>query len=63
MTFSSFFTSNEASFNFPRIIPFEHGTSTIPFILPQTVKAVKNYGIVYYITNYRDRYWLNKMTW
>lgn len=61
--FSSFFTNTQANFNYPRIIPYEHGTSTIPYILPKTVRTVKNYGIVYYITHYRDRYWFNKMTW
>lgn len=63
LSFNSYFTSNEASFSYPRVIPFDGGTSTIPSILPSTVKRVENYGIVYYVTNYNDRYWLNKMTW
>ena len=63
ISFNTFFKDNEDTFNYPRVIPYDNGTSTIPFILPKTVKLVKNYGIVYYISRYRDRYWYNKMTW
>lgn len=63
ISFDTFFTDNKGNFEKPSVIPFDHGTSTIPHILPKTVRAVKNYGMVYYITNYNDRYWFNKMTW
>jgi hypothetical protein len=63
MTMTSSFGGNDVTFNGPRVIPFESGTSTIPFVLPQTIKLVKDYAMVYYITHYGDRYWFNKMTW
>ncbi|OUR97685.1 hypothetical protein A9Q86_15850 [Flavobacteriales bacterium 33_180_T64] len=63
ISFDTFYTDNKGSFAKPIIIPFEHGTGTVPYVLPKTVRAVKNYGIVYYISHYRDRYWFNKMTW
>ncbi|WP_299101523.1 hypothetical protein [uncultured Winogradskyella sp.] len=62
-SFNSFFTDNEGTFNKPRVRPTENSMPTTPHILPKTVVAVKNYGIVYYITKYGDHYWLNKMTW
>ncbi|MEM5565158.1 hypothetical protein WNY78_08580 [Psychroserpens sp. AS72] len=63
ITMSSFFVDQRETFNRPTVIPFDHGTSTVPNILPHTVREVKDYAIVYYITQYRDRYWFNKMTW
>ncbi|AGC78290.1 hypothetical protein LX97_02917 [Nonlabens dokdonensis] len=63
ITMSSFYGGNDVTFNRPSIIPFDHGTSTTPLILPRSVKAVDDYAMVYYITNYGDRYWFNKMTW
>lgn len=63
ITMSSFFEGNDVTFNRPSIRPYDSGTSTTPFILPRTVKEVKDYAMVYYITHYGDRYWLNKMTW
>nr|WP_321245980.1 hypothetical protein [uncultured Psychroserpens sp.] len=63
ITMSSFFGGNDVTFNRPSVIPYDHGTSTTPLILPNTVKVVKDYAMVYYITHYRDRYWFNKMTW
>ena len=63
ITFNTFFTENKGTFVRPRILPSEHGSSTIPYILPKTVRAVNDYNIAYYITHYGDRYWLNKMTW
>ena len=63
ISFDTFFTENKGTFYRPSVIPFDNGTSTTPYVLPKTVRVVENYGMVYYITNYRDRYWLNKMTW
>lgn len=63
ITFNTFFTENRSTFVRPKILPSDHASSTIPLILPKTVRAVNNYNIVYYITQYGDRYWFNKMTW
>ncbi|WP_034057993.1 hypothetical protein [Lacinutrix jangbogonensis] len=63
ITFSTFFTDNKGTFNRPSVIPYQSGTSTIPFVITKTVREVKDYAMVYYITNYGDRYWFNKMTW
>ncbi|WP_040280892.1 hypothetical protein [Psychroserpens damuponensis] len=63
ITMNSFFVDARETFNYPRVIPFDHGTATIPNVIPHTVRDVKNYAMVYYITQYRDRYWFNKMTW
>ncbi len=63
ISLKTYFSNEKTSFSKPMIIPFEGGTSTIPSLLPKTVRAVKNYGIIYYITNYGDRYWYNKTTW
>jgi hypothetical protein len=63
ITMNSYFGGNEVTFHRPKVIPFDNGTSTIPLIIPRTVKAVKDYAMVYYITHYGDRYWFNKMTW
>lgn len=63
ITMSSFFGGNDVTFNRPTVIPFDNGTSTVPNIIPHTVRDVKDYAMVYYITQYRDRYWFNKMTW
>ena len=59
LSFNTFFTKNKETFNYPRVTQ----STMIPYILPNTVTAVKDYGMVYYITNYGDRYWFNKMTW
>jgi hypothetical protein len=59
----SFFTDRESTFNPPTVLPSPGSSSQIPFLLPSTVRTVYKYGIVYYITNYGDKYWLNKMTW
>ncbi len=59
ISFNTFFTENKGTFATPRV----PGSTTSPYILPKTVKAVKDYGMVYYITNYGDRYWFNRMTW
>lgn len=63
ITMSSFFGGNDVAFTRPAIIPYDHGSTTTPLILPSTVTAVKDYAMVYYITHYGDRYWFNKMTW
>jgi hypothetical protein len=63
ITMSSYFGGNDVTFNRPSVKPYDSGTSTTPYILPNTVKAVKDYAMVYYITHYGDRYWFNKMTW
>ena len=63
ITMSSFFVDQRETFNRPNVIPFDHGTSTVPNVIPHTVREVKDYAMVYYITQYRDRYWFNKMTW
>ncbi len=63
ISYDAFFTQSKGSFENPRVIPYDHGTSTIPNVIPNTIKVVKNYGIMYYMTNYRDRYWLHKTTW
>ena len=57
----SFFTQNKATFNSPSVRP--NGIGTTPYIIPATVSEVKKYNLVYYITNYGDQYWLNKMSW
>lgn len=63
ITMNSFFEGNNVTFNRPSVIPYDNGVSTTPLILPSTIKAVKDYAMVYYITHSRDRYWFNKMTW
>ena len=54
-----FLTDKKATFYSPRV----NSSSTTPYLLPATMRPVKNYGMVYYISHYGDRYWLNKMTW
>nr|WP_321222569.1 hypothetical protein [uncultured Psychroserpens sp.] len=63
ISFNSFFVDQRETFHRPTVIPFDNGTSTVPNILPHTIREVKDYAMVYYITQYRDRYWFNKMTW
>ncbi|WP_353777730.1 hypothetical protein [Winogradskyella sp. 3972H.M.0a.05] len=63
LALSTYFTENPGKFYPTRVIPYEHGQAKLPYILPQTVREVKNYGMVYYMTKARDRYWFNKMTW
>jgi hypothetical protein len=62
MIYNAFFTENQNSFDKPRIIPYEHASPIVPSLIPNTVKTVKDYNIIYYMTNYRDNYWFNKTT-
>lgn len=63
ITYSEYATDRKATFYSPQVRPYENSTATTPALLPATMRTVNNYGIVYYITNYADKYWLNKMTW
>lgn len=59
ITHNEFFTDNKATFRYPYV----DNSTVAPYLLPATMRTVKNYGMVYYITHYGSRYWLNKMTW
>ncbi len=60
----SFYANNKVKFNPPKVLPYINNYwSQFPFLIPHTVRRVKDYGIVYFITNSGDRYWFNKMSW
>lgn len=59
----SFFTQDKSYFSSPSVRPNGAGTSTTPYIIPHTIRDVNNYNLVYYITNYGNEYWFNKMSW
>ena len=59
----SYFNQDESKFNSPSVKPNGTGSNSTPYIIPKTVREVINYNLVYYITNYGNEYWLNKMTW
>jgi hypothetical protein len=61
--FDTYYTENKGTFNPPMVNPTPNSSSTVPALIPQTVRPVKDYALIYYITNYGDKYWLNKMTW
>ncbi|KGL64089.1 hypothetical protein [Polaribacter sp. Hel1_85] len=60
---NSFFFDNQISFLKPKITIPNYNYPVVPYVLSKTIKEVKNYNILYYITNYGDRYWFNKTTW
>ncbi len=59
----SYFSDGESKFNSPFVKPNGTGSNSTPYIIPSTVREVVSYNIVYYISNYGNEYWLNKMTW
>tara|TARA_R110000787_G_scaffold60220_8_gene136570 strand:+ start:11602 stop:13047 length:1446 start_codon:yes stop_codon:yes gene_type:complete len=59
----SYFTEEESTFMSPSVKPNGTGSNSTPYVIPKTVREVNNYNLVYYITNYGNEYWLNKMTW
>lgn len=59
----SYITQEESNFMSPTVKPNGTGSNSTPYIIPKTVREVNNYNLVYYITNYGNEYWLNKMTW
>jgi len=63
VSFDTFLTYNKGTFNSPLVNRTPNSSSTVPSLLPHTVREVKDYALIYYITNYGDKYWLNKMTW
>lgn len=61
--FDSYFSEENVKYHIPYVRPYEHSSETTPHIIPNSVTAVENYNIVYYIINYGDKYWFSKMTW
>ncbi|MGJ8592387.1 MAG: hypothetical protein ACSHXF_07560 [Aquaticitalea sp.] len=64
ITHNEYFTTTKAGFYAPEIrVSDSNNYTKPPKLVPATMRMVPNYAMVYYITNYNDRYWLNKMTW
>lgn len=56
------FADQKETFQVPSVRP-NGGTPTQPYLIPATFKAVDDYNLAYFITNYGDQYWFNKMSW
>ncbi len=56
------FAEHKELFNTPSIRT-NGGSIAQPYLIPATFKAVEDYNLAYFITNYDDQYWFNKMSW
>ena len=63
ISFDAFFSNPNSTIEKPNLAIPENGSSFLPNVLPKTVRSVKDYGMIYYIANYGDRYYFCKMTW
>ncbi len=59
----TYFKDGKATFRTPTVRPKGAISDSTPYIIPSTVKAVKDYNLVYFISTYADEYWFNRMSW
>ncbi len=66
ISYNSYFSQREIGFKKP-VIKLKATDLprywVIPCLLPNSLKKAEGYNLLYYISNYGDTYWLNKMSW
>jgi len=61
-TISSYFNTDKVTYNM-LATKYESGSSASSYLVPQSLKMVDDYNLIYFVATNGETYWLNKMSW